>query len=153
MYGHTSIHCLKRYAIVRTSWLYGKNGKNFVDAIISKGKAEGRVEVVNDQIGSPTYTRDLSSGLGDLIKKFDFPGEDIFHISNSGSCSWYEFALEILRNIEDGEDIVVEPISSEDLNRPAKRPGFSVLDINKFQKCTGMHMRLWKDALKEYIKS
>ena len=143
---------LSRYVIVRTSWLFGKNGKNFVDTIISKARSEGKLKVVNDQVGSPTYTRDLSNALKALIDSFDFSNGEIFHISNSGSCSWYEFALEIASNLPDAEGIVIEPGTSAELNRPAKRPSFSVLDTNKFQKLTGKQMRSWKEAAEEYIK-
>jgi len=143
---------LSRYAIVRTSWLFGKNGKNFVDTIISKGRSEGKLRVVNDQVGSPTYTRDLSYALKALLDSFDFSKGETFHISNSSSCSWYEFALEIVSNLPDAEKIVVEPGTSAELDRPARRPVFSVLDTNKFQRLTGMHMRPWKEAVKDYIK-
>ncbi len=143
---------LKKYAIVMTSWLYGKNGKNFVDTIITKARETGKLKVVNDQVGSPTYTKDLTLGLKGLIDRFDFKRGEIFHVSNSGSCSWYEFALEILKNVPGSENIAVEPIGSEELARPAKRPRFSVLDNSKFEKYTGIHMRLWKEAVKEFIK-
>ncbi len=145
---------LERYYIVRTSWLYGKNGKNFVDAIIAKSLAEPELKVVNDQVGSPTYTADLAKAIHVLIDKIfteriGSRGTGIYHISNTGSVSWYDYAVEILKLA--GSTAKVIPISSEQLARPAKRPAMSVMDTSKFTAFTGYEMRNWKDALKEYM--
>ncbi len=143
------------YFILRTSWLYGSNGKNFVDTIIAKSNTEKELKVVDDQVGSPTYTGDLSLAIHKLIDMI-FSGSvsvdevsGIYHVSNSGSVSWYEYAAEILRLT--GSSTRVIPITSEHLARPAKRPAMSSMDCSKFSMLTGFKMRGWEAALKEYI--
>jgi dTDP-4-dehydrorhamnose reductase len=145
---------LKNYFIIRTSWLYGANGKNFVDTIAAKAKTEKALKVVDDQAGSPTYTKDLAKALHALIDKCSDRGSRIsdfgvYHISNSGEVSWYRYAKEILRIT--GSKTKVIPISSQELSRPAERPAMSVLDNSKFVKFTGYRMRPWRAALKEYL--
>lgn len=146
---------LKKYYILRTSWLYGKYGKNFVDAILSKAKAGRMLKVVNDQTGSPTYTKDLAAAVHVLLNKtftqYPIPNTQygIYHVSNAGSVSWYEYAKEILSLVK--SKTKVTPISSEELDRPARRPAMSVLDNSKFIKFTGYKVRRWNDALREYV--
>lgn len=145
---------LNRFYIVRSSWLFGKNGKNFVTTMLNLAKQKKEIEVVNDQIGSPTYTKDLAQAIAQLIGR---EGKDsitranlygIWHITNSGQCSWYEFAGEILQD----SDVLLKPITSEELNRPAKRPKYSVLE-NSVRKLQGWKsLRHWKEALKDYLK-
>jgi len=155
--GETAVKkILKKYFILRTSWLYGKNGKNFVDTIVSKAKEVGSLKVVDDQVGSPTYTVDLARAIRRLLGKafqgagVRVQGSGVYHISNSGSVSWYEYAKTIV-NIAKVRAKVL-PISSDELDRPAKRPAMSVLDNSKFRRFTGYKMRNWKTALKEYLK-
>jgi len=138
-----------KFFIVRTSWLYGKNGRNFVDIIRKKAATEKELKVVDDQVGSPTYTVDLAKALRVLIDKANAKGYGVYHVSNSGSVSWYEYTKEILKLI--GSETKVRPISSKELNRPAVRPAMSVLDNSKFVNFTSYRMRNWKDALREYI--
>jgi len=138
----------EKNAVVRTSWLYGKNGKNFVDTIIAKAKADGKLRVVDDQVGSPTYTVDLAGAIRRLIDKPEAI-RGIYHVSNSGSVSWYEYAKAILKI--SGIKAKVDPISSKELARPAIRPAMSAMDISKFEKITGYKMRGWKAALREYL--
>jgi len=145
-----------RYFILRTSWLYGKHGKNFVDTIAGKAKTEKVLKVVDDQVGSPTYTVDLAEAICALINKVtshksQVTSKDcgIYHVSNSGSVSWYEYAKEILKLAGSGTKVI--PISSKELNAPAKRPAMSVLDNSKFIEFAGYKLRNWKDALKEYL--
>ncbi|MDD5136424.1 MAG: sugar nucleotide-binding protein, partial [Candidatus Omnitrophica bacterium] len=147
---------LKDYFILRTSWLYGKNGKNFVDAILDKAKKETLLKVVDDQVGSPTYTKDFAKAIHVLLDRAvarspgrQVTGSGIYHVSNSGSVSWYEYAKEILRL--SGSDTKILAISSEELGRPAKRPAMSVLDNSKFTAFTGYKMRPWTAALNEYL--
>jgi len=146
---------LKRYFILRTSWLYGNCGKNFVDTILSKAKTKKTLKVVNDQVGTPTYTKDLAKVVHLLLNKIFTKygirnmGYGVYHVSNSGSVSWYEYAKAILGIAQ--LKTRVTPISSEELGRAAKRPSMSVLDNSKFIKFTGYRMRNWKDALKEHI--
>jgi len=138
---------LKKYLILRTGWLYGKHGKNFVDTIIAKAKKEKILKVVDDQVGSPTYTKDLAEAIRVLLKKSIDRG--IYHVSNSGSVSWYDYAKDILKLSK--SQTIVAPISSKELDRPAKRPKMSVLDNAKFIKLTGHKMRNWQEALKDYV--
>jgi len=136
------------YLIVRTQWLFGPGGRNFVDTILDLSQDRERIEVVDDQVGSPTYTLDLSRAILTLLEK-DLWG--VFHVSNSGSCSWYEFAKEILAQV--GRDTVqLVPISSADLTRPARRPLYSVLSNEKLHKEAGLAMRPWQEALRDYLR-
>jgi len=147
--GETAVKkTLKKYFILRTSWLYGKHGKNFVDTITAKSKKGGLLKVVDDQIGSPTYTKDLAKAIRILIGK-NIKDFGVYHVSNSGSVSWYEYARAILKI--SGVKAKVVPISSKELARPARRPAMSVLDSSKFEKVTGHKMRNWKIALQEYL--
>jgi dTDP-4-dehydrorhamnose reductase len=132
--------------IVRAQWLYGKGGENFITKVADIAKQSGTLRVVNDQRGSPTYARDLAEPLIALIEKGK---SGIYHLANSGSCTWFEFAGEIFRLLE--IDTAIIPISSEDLERKAKRPPYSVFDMWKFQKDTGLKIRPWQEALREYL--
>jgi dTDP-4-dehydrorhamnose reductase len=151
---------LKNYFILRTSWLYGKRGKNFVDTILAKARTGESLKVVDDQVGSPTSTIDLARAIHILLSVIASPAKGvakqsqnvsygIYHISNSGSVSWYDYAKEILRLT--GSKAKVEPISSTELKRPAKRPAMSVLDNSKFEELTGYKMRNWQEALASYV--
>ena len=133
------------FYIVRTSWLYGKSGKNFVETISRLLSERDEISVVNDQVGSPTYTYDLALKLRELIGK----GYGTYHITNSSQCSWYEFALEIAALIQSDTKII--PITSDEFRQPARRPSRSVL-ANTMIKQTGIkELRSWKDALREYL--
>jgi dTDP-4-dehydrorhamnose reductase len=132
--------------IVRAQWLYGKGGENFITKVVNIAKQSGTLRVVNDQRGSPTYARDLAEPLIALIEKGK---SGIYHLANSGSCTWFEFAGEIFRLLE--IDTAIIPISSEELERKAKRPSYSVFDMWKFQKDTGLKIRPWQEALREYL--
>ncbi|MBI5055412.1 MAG: dTDP-4-dehydrorhamnose reductase [Nitrospirae bacterium] len=134
-----------RFYIVRTSWLFGRNGRNFVDTIIKLLSARDEIDVVNDQLGSPTYTYDLAMKLRELIGR----GYGIYHVTNSSHCSWHEFAVEIA-NIK-GINKKINPTTSDKFKRPAKRPSFSVLG-NTMLKLEGIkELRHWKEALKTYL--
>jgi len=135
------------HLIVRTAWLYGPRGKNFVEAILRQAEAGKELRVVDDQQGSPTFTRDLCSAIRDLLEG---GAEGVFHVTNSGSCTWYEFALEILKQ-KGMSAIKVHPISAEELGRPAKRPAFSLLDCSRYEKVSGKIMRPWKEGLRDYF--
>jgi dTDP-4-dehydrorhamnose reductase len=139
----------ENYILIRTAWLYGVNGKNFVQTILEKVKTTKKLTVVDDQTGSPTYTKDLAAAVDLLITK---NAKGIFHITNRGSCSWYQFAVKILQ--EAGiHDIDVTPIKSDQLQRPAMRPAYSVLSMQKFIQTTGKTMQPWQLALQDYLKS
>ena len=137
------------YILIRTAWLYGVNGKNFVQTILEKVKTTKKLTVVDDQIGSPTYTKDLAAAVDLLIKQ---NAKGIFHITNRGNCSWYQFAVKILREAEI-HDIDVTPIKSDQLQRPATRPAYSVLSMQKFIATTGKTMQPWQLGLQDYLES
>jgi len=135
-----------RFYIVRTSWLYGKSGKNFVDTIIRLLSEKNEIDVVNDQVGSPTYTYDLAGKLRELIGR----GYGTYHITNTSHCSWYEFAVEIAKL--KGINKKINPTTTENFKRPAKRPAFSVLG-NTMLRLEGIEpARHWKEALEDYLK-
>jgi dTDP-4-dehydrorhamnose reductase len=137
------------HLILRTAWLYGRHGKNFVDTILRLASQQEEQRVVNDQQGSPTFTRDISKAIAQLLEK-DVRG--ILHVTNSGSCSWFEFAQKILETKGvPGWKTRVIPISSRQLNRPARRPFNSVLDCSRFKDLTGNTMRPWDEALSDYL--
>jgi dTDP-4-dehydrorhamnose reductase len=140
---------LDDFIIVRTQWLYGLYGRNFVEAILALAEERDSIEVVHDQQGSPTYTVDLSKAITTLVRK-DLAGT--FHISNGGACSWYEFALEIVRLAGRAKAQII-PIASADLNRPAQRPLYSVFNRQRLQREAGITMRSWQEALQDYFYS
>lgn len=135
------------YLIIRTAWLYGKHGKNFITAIVDRAEKTGRLEVVDDQTGSPTYTVDLAAAVRVLIEG-DHRG--IFHVTNRGSCTWFEFANKIME-YKEMNDVSITPIRSEQLDRAAARPAFSVFSCRKFADATSRTMRFWQIALKDYM--
>ena len=137
-----------RHIIVRTSWLYGKGGRNFVDTILAKARAGERLRVVNDQHGCPTWTRDLVEGLLALLEARQF---GTYHVTGSGECSWHDFAMAICKSA--GLDTEVATITSAELNRPAKRPAYSVLHNGWYEHVTGRRMPHWRDALERYLHS
>jgi len=126
---------MENYRIIRTSWLYGSHGKNFVDTILTLSRQMPVVRIVNDQVGKPTYTVDLANKVPEIISCD--PG--MYHITNDGQCSWYEFASAFIPN--------ATPCSTEDYPRKAKRPAYSVLANTKT-----LPLRHWKEAVKEYIQ-
>ena len=137
------------YVLIRTSWLYGVKGKNFVQTILDKAKTTKKLTVVDDQVGSPTYTKDLAAAVDLLIEK---NAKGIFNVTNRGTCSWYQFAKKILQ--ESGlDDIELAPIKSDQLQRPAKRPAYSVLSMQKFIQTTGKTMQPWQLGLQDYLES
>lgn len=135
------------YIIVRTAWLYGKKGKNFVTTILEKAKEGQRLRVVDDQVGSPTYTWDLAGAIGELVA---LPITGIFHITNRGLCSWYELACKILK-LAGMSDVPVDRMTSKELERPAPRPAFSGLSTRKFTEVTGKTLRFWPLALEDFL--
>lgn len=143
-----------RFFIVRTSWAFGKNGKNFVDAMLMLGKQKKTVNVVADQIGTPTYTYDLAKLLADLIttEKYGY-----YHATNEGGfISWYDFAAEIFRLASkyDGEYASVKavPITTQEYGAKAERPLNSRLDTSKLKKAGFELLPDWRDALERYLK-
>jgi dTDP-4-dehydrorhamnose reductase len=132
--------------ILRTAWLYGR-GKNFVETILRLAAERDELRVVDDQVGSPTSASDLASAIVALLAK---PCAGVYHAVNSGTCSWYVFAREILAL--SGLERRVVPISSAELKRPAPRPANSVLDCSKLRSL-GITMRPWREALVDYLRA
>lgn len=128
----------EKYYIIRTSWLYGHHGKNFVETMINAAAEKNELKVVDDQRGCPTWTVDLSNCILDILEK----PYGIYHICGAGETTWYGFAKEIFKL--EGIKVSLKPCSSQEYLRPAKRPQYSVLDKNC--KC-----RFWRDALKDYL--
>ena len=139
----------QNYIIIRTAWLYGANGKNFVRTILEKAKTTPKLTVVDDQIGSPTSTKDLAAAVDHLI---EISAQGIFHVTNRGSCSWYQFAVKILQEAAI-DDVEVSPIKSDQLVRAAKRPANSVMSMQKFIATTGKAMQPWQLGLQDYLES
>jgi len=140
---------VKDALIIRTQWLYGKHGKNFVASILRQAREKAVLSVINDQIGSPTYTLDLSQAISLLIER---KTQGIFHVANSDSCTWYDCARTILK-LSGIEGVKVIPISSKELAYPAVRPAYSVLDTKKLKREMGLTLRPWAEALKDYLSS
>lgn len=140
---------VKDALVVRTQWLYGKYGNNFVASILRQAREKEVLSVVNDQIGSPTYTVDLSKAISLLIQR---EARGIFHVANSNLCTWYDYAQRIL-TLSGIKGVKVLPISSKELNRPAPRPSYSALDTQKLKREAGMTLRPWFEALKDYLST
>ena len=137
---------LKKYFIVRISWVFGLHGNNFINTMLRLGKERGAVSVVNDQIGSPTYTPDLSRLLVDMIVT-DKYGR--YHATNEGLCSWYDFAVEIFKQAK--LDVAVTPVSSDVFPVKAKRPHNSRMDKSKLTENGFELLPPWQDALRRYL--
>ena len=131
--------------IVRTSWLFGHGGKCFPATILKLAATRPEISVVNDQRGSPTFTRDLASALAQLCAK---GARGIVHLTNSDNCTWYEFAEEIVAI--SGLATAVKPVTAAEFPRPARRPANSVLSASSLH-AYGIHMPEWQDALRRYL--
>ncbi len=131
------------FLLIRTQWLYGPYGKNFVDTIAQKAKEVPELKVVNDQFGSPTYTEDLAQHTRMLIAN---GSQGIHHATNEGVTSWHDFAKEIVRTV--GLSTPVRPMGSEQLQRKAKRPAFSAL-----RNTTDTHLRSWQEGVHAYLRA
>ncbi|MCG6551176.1 MAG: dTDP-4-dehydrorhamnose reductase [Candidatus Magnetominusculus sp. LBB02] len=141
---------LRKFYIVRTSWLYGHYGKNFVKTILDLSGKMDTLRVVNDQKGSPTWTVSLSHGIKAIIESGKY---GIYHVTDAtdGRLSWYDFTVEILKL--SGKNNKVIPVTTDEFPRPAKRPAYSVLDLSTLIYSTPFKIRQWDEALAEYLKS
>ena len=138
---------LDKYFIIRTAWLYGINGKNFPKTMLELAKSHSEITVVYDEVGTPTYTPDLAFGISELIET-DYYG--IYHLTNSGSCSWCEFARYIFEVAQ--KDVNVIPVTASEFARPAPRPSYSVLENKNWIEKGFKPLRSYKEAIKEYIE-
>ena len=139
---------IQKYFIVRIAWVFGVNGKNFIKTMLRLGKEKGAVSVVDDQIGSPTYTYDLARLLVDMIQT-DKYGR--YHATNEGLCSWYEFACEIFRQAG-MDEVKVTPVDSDGFPAKAKRPSNSRMSKEKLTENGFERLPSWQDALGRYLK-
>jgi len=139
--------------VIRTSWLYGPGGSNFVDAILKLASKKNELKVVNDQRGAPTYTRDLAVTLSEMLKKISILPKiprGIYHFTNNGETTWYDFARLIIK--EAGLKVRINPIKSYELNRPAPRPAYSILSMASLHRDWTIRPRDWRTALKDYLR-
>ena len=140
---------VQKYFIVRIAWVFGVNGKNFIKTMLRLGKEKGDVSVVDDQIGSPTYTYDLARLLVDMIQT-DKYGR--YHATNEGLCSWYEFACEIFRQAG-MDEVKVTPVDSDGFPAKAKRPSNSRMSKEKLTENGFERLPSWQNALERYLKA
>ncbi len=146
LYGEKCVLDYKRGTVIRTSWLFGHKGKNFLKAILRQAKGGNVLRVVEDQIGSPTYVKDLA----EIILKLDQKTTGIYHVSNTGACSWYEFAKAIVREagLNSGK---VFPVSTDLYGSIAKRPAYSVMAHHALERAGFAPLRPWQEALKDFF--
>ena len=138
---------LDKYFIVRIAWVFGVNGKNFIKTMLNLGKTRDSLTVVNDQFGSPTYTYDLAKLLVDMVETEKY---GIYHATNEGICTWYEFACEIFKQA--GMNIKVAPVSASEYPAKAKRPSNSRMSKEKLTDNGFEKLPTWQDALSRYLK-
>lgn len=138
---------LDKFFTIRIAWVFGVNGKNFIKTMLKLSETHNELNVVDDQIGSPTYTYDLAVLLVDMIETEKYGR---YHATNEGLCSWYEFACEIFRQA--GRDVKVNPVSSDEFPTKAKRPHNSRMDKSKLTENGFTPLPAWQDALKRYLE-
>jgi dTDP-4-dehydrorhamnose reductase len=140
--------CVPRHLIVRSSWLYGPQGKNFVATILKLAKDREELRVVSDQRGSPTYTRHLAAKLVELMTAQVY---GVFHVTGSGDCTWCEFATGIVKS-GGYPKVRVVPITTQEAGRLARRPAYSVLENHHLSQCKLAALPHWTEGLAEYLK-
>ena len=138
---------LDKFFTIRIAWVFGVNGKNYIKTMLKLSETHDELNVVDDQIGSPTYTYDLAVLLVDMIETEKYGR---YHATNEGLCSWYEFACEIFRQA--GRDVKVNPVSSDEFPTKAKRPHNSRMDKSKLTENGFTPLPAWQDALKRYLE-
>ena len=135
--------------ILRTSWLYGHHGENFVKKIMKLSEEKEEIQVVDDQIGSPTYTNDIVEAIFELMLVHSFQKMELIHFANQGGISWYEFATKIIFLY--GKKCILKPISSDTVKQVARRPKFSKLDTSYFNQNYQFKIPKWDISLEKYI--
>jgi len=140
----------KNTVIIRTSWVYSSFGNNFVKTMLRLGKERDTLGVIFDQVGTPTYARDLAKAILDIVPQINNTAPEIFHYSNEGAASWYDFAKAIfeLSNIK----CTVNPITTNQYPTPAKRPHYSLLNKGKIKEEYNLTIAYWRDSLRECLK-
>ena len=157
VYGITKLHGEKKiaavgcnYVIIRTAWLYSEFGKNFCKTMINLTATKSQLKVVFDQVGTPTYAYDLAKAIEVVIEKFDGTQIGIYHYSNEGVCSWFDFT-KMIAEYNGTTDCDVQPCHSDEFPSPVKRPAYSVLDKTKIKEIFGVEVPYWTDSLKKCI--
>lgn len=145
--GELEVERLKKYFTIRISWVFGLNGQNFIKTMLRLGKERGEVSVVNDQVGSPTYTYDLAKLCVDMIQTDKY---GTYHATNQGYCSWYEFACEIFKQA--GMNVKVNPVDSSAFPAKAVRPKNSRMNQTELDRNGFDRLPTWQDALERYLK-
>lgn len=156
VYGLTKLHGEQnilasgcRYVIIRTAWLYSEFGKNFVKTMLNLTATRPELKVVFDQVGTPTYAYDLADAIVRIIEK---PVEGIYHYSNEGVCSWFDFT-KMIAEYSGQTQCNIQPCHSDEFPSPVKRPSFSVLDKTKIKETFGLQIPYWTDSLRKCIKN
>ena len=156
VYGLTKLHGAEKikavggyYIIIRTAWLYSEFGHNFVKTMLNLTATKPQLKVVFDQTGTPTYAGDLANVIFDILENRKFDGNDgIYHFSNEGVCSWYDFTKKIAE-VAGHEECDIEPCHSNEFPSPVKRPAYSVLDKTKIKETFGIKIPYWVESLKK----
>ncbi|HEY6844344.1 MAG TPA: dTDP-4-dehydrorhamnose reductase [Thermoanaerobaculia bacterium] len=147
--GENAARRAKRHLIVRTSWLFGHQGNNFVEAIRRQlGKGVNPLRVVNDQRGRPTYTPHLAEAIIRIVHQ---DANGTIHYADEPECTWYDFACAIVDEV--GACVAVTPVTTAEFPRPATRPAFSVLSTQRYERLTGVPPESWREGLREYLES
>lgn len=156
VYGLTKLHGEQnimasgcKYVIIRTAWLYSEFGKNFVKTMLNLTATRPELKVVFDQVGTPTYAYDLAQAIVRIIER---PVEGIYHYSNEGVCSWFDFT-KMIAEYSGHTDCNIQPCHSDEFPSPVKRPAFSVLDKTKIKQTFGITVPYWTDSLKKCISN
>lgn len=159
IYGQTKLHGEQaiqshggNYVIIRTAWLYSEFGKNFCKTMMSLTSTKPQLKVVFDQVGTPTYALDLAKAIAVVIEKFDGSQTGIYHYSNEGVCSWFDFT-KMIAEYNGTTACDVQPCHSDEFPSPVKRPAYSVLDKTKIKKTFGVAVPYWTDSLKQCINN
>ena len=145
-----ALACNKNVVVIRTAWLYSAHGNNFVKTMRRLGAEREVLGVVFDQVGTPTFAGDLAQAIVDILPQMNEENAGIYHFSNEGVCSWYDFAVEIMA--QSGLNCKVNPIESKEYPTPAVRPSFSVLNKAKIKKVFGVKVPYWKESLSKCLK-
>lgn len=160
VYGLTKLHGEEKiraiggkYIILRTAWLYGEHGHNFVKTILNLIETKKQIKVVFDQCGTPTYARDLANAIFDIVEKGKYKGNTgIYHFSNEGVCSWYDFAKKIAE-LAGNTHCEILPCHSEEFPSPVKRPAYSVFDKTKIKETFDTKIPYWTDSLTKCVEN
>ena len=160
VYGFTKLQGEQRiiatganHIIIRTAWLYSEFGNNFVKTMLQLTSTKPQLKVVFDQCGTPTYAKDLADAIFNIIENRKFSGNDgIYHFSNEGVCSWYDFAVKIAR-LAGNNSCDIQPCHSDEFPSPVKRPSYSVLDKTKIKNTFGIRIPHWEESLEKCLRN